>query len=63
MARTVVSALLLLTAVACAQKILITNDDGWAVAQIRAEYTALKAAGYNVGSFRDRAEVVLADLS
>ncbi|GJF00477.1 SurE-like protein [Phanerochaete sordida] len=29
-------------------KILITNDDGWAVAQIRAEYAALKDAGYNV---------------
>lgn len=30
------------------QKIVLTNDDGWAVAQIRAEYTALKAAGYDV---------------
>ncbi|EKM52614.1 uncharacterized protein PHACADRAFT_176642 [Phanerochaete carnosa HHB-10118-sp] len=29
-------------------KILVANDDGWAVAQIRAEYDALKAAGYNV---------------
>ncbi|KAF9546448.1 sure-like protein [Agrocybe pediades] len=31
-----------------AQKIVITNDDGWATAQIRAEYNALKAAGYDV---------------
>ncbi|PPQ98482.1 hypothetical protein CVT26_013883 [Gymnopilus dilepis] len=29
-------------------QIILTNDDGWAVAQIRAEYTALKAAGYKV---------------
>ncbi|PSS30862.1 hypothetical protein PHLCEN_2v2589 [Hermanssonia centrifuga] len=31
-----------------AHKILLTNDDGWAVAQIRAEYNALNAAGYDV---------------
>jgi len=41
-------------ALACAasaqtgKKILLTNDDGWAVAQIRAQNDALKAAGYNV---------------
>ncbi|PFH50363.1 hypothetical protein AMATHDRAFT_4015 [Amanita thiersii Skay4041] len=29
-------------------KIVLTNDDGWAVAQIRAEYDALKRAGYDV---------------
>ena len=29
-------------------KVLLTNDDGWAVAQVRAEYDALKAAGHNV---------------
>ncbi|KAF9481629.1 survival protein sure-like phosphatase/nucleotidase [Pholiota conissans] len=34
--------------VASSQKILLTNDDGWAVAQIRAEYTALTAAGFDV---------------
>lgn len=33
---------------AYAQKIVLTNDDGWAVAQIRAEYTALVAAGFDV---------------
>lgn len=32
------------------KKVVLTNDDGWAVAQIRAEYTALQAAGYNVKS-------------
>lgn len=32
-----------------ATNIVISNDDGWAVAQIRAEYAALKTAGYNVG--------------
>ncbi|KAJ7822461.1 survival protein sure-like phosphatase/nucleotidase [Mycena leptocephala] len=31
-----------------AKKIVLTNDDGWAVAQIRAQNDALKAAGYNV---------------
>ncbi|KAI5122402.1 hypothetical protein M0805_002953 [Coniferiporia weirii] len=29
-------------------KILLTNDDGWAVANIRAQNTALRNAGYNV---------------
>lgn len=29
-------------------KVVLTNDDGWAVAQIRAQYDALKASGYNV---------------
>ena len=31
-----------------AQKIILTNDDGWAVAQIRAQNDALKAAGFDV---------------
>ncbi|KAJ7630051.1 sure-like protein [Mycena polygramma] len=31
-----------------AQNIVLTNDDGWAVAQIRAQNDALKATGYNV---------------
>jgi len=29
-------------------KVVLTNDDGWAVAQIRAEYDALRAAGFKV---------------
>jgi len=33
---------------ASAQKIVLTNDDGWAVAQIRAEVDALADAGYKV---------------
>nr|GAT51050.1 predicted protein [Mycena chlorophos] len=32
----------------CGQKIVLTNDDGWAVAKIRAQETALNTAGYNV---------------
>ena len=32
-----------------AQSIVLTNDDGWAVAQIRAEFNALEAAGFQVG--------------
>ena len=31
-----------------AQNIVLTNDDGWAVAQIRAQFDALEAAGHNV---------------
>jgi hypothetical protein len=31
-----------------AQKIVLTNDDGWAVAQIRDEYNQLRAAGFEV---------------
>ena len=31
-----------------AQTIILTNDDGWAVAQIRAQYSALKAGGFDV---------------
>ncbi|KAG6837747.1 hypothetical protein H0H93_001673 [Arthromyces matolae] len=31
-----------------ATKVVLTNDDGWAIANIRAEYAALKAAGYKV---------------
>ncbi len=30
------------------KNIILTNDDGWAVAQIRAQNDALKDAGYNV---------------
>ncbi len=31
-----------------ATNILLTNDDGWAVAQIRAQYSAINSAGYSV---------------
>lgn len=37
-----------------AQKILLTNDDGWAVAQLRDEYNQLTAAGYQVSSISYR---------
>ncbi|KAF7307746.1 SurE domain-containing protein [Mycena kentingensis (nom. inval.)] len=30
-----------------ANKLVLTNDDGWATAQIRAQFQALNAAGYN----------------
>lgn len=32
------------------QRIVLTNDDGWAVAQIRAEFETLSGAGYDVRS-------------
>ncbi|KAF8875088.1 survival protein sure-like phosphatase/nucleotidase [Gymnopilus junonius] len=38
----------ILFALCNATKIVLTNDDGWAVAQIRAEYDALKAVGHEV---------------
>ncbi|KAL0952768.1 hypothetical protein HGRIS_006996 [Hohenbuehelia grisea] len=38
----------LLPSVVLSQKVLLTNDDGWAEAQIRAEYDALRAAGFDV---------------
>ena len=31
-----------------AQNLILTNDDGWAVAQIRAQRDALVDAGFNV---------------
>ncbi|KAI0689373.1 survival protein sure-like phosphatase/nucleotidase [Cytidiella melzeri] len=40
--------LALLLVSARTQKIVLTNDDGWAVAQIRAEYEGLTEAGYEV---------------
>ena len=40
----------LFAALAFAQNILLTNDDGWAVAQIHAQNDALKAAGFNVSA-------------
>lgn len=35
-------------AAAYAQNLVLTNDDGWAVAQIRAQYTALTDEGFEV---------------
>ncbi|KAJ7088546.1 sure-like protein [Mycena crocata] len=52
MLQTVLLATLSLTVSAqTANKILLTNDDGWAVAQVRAQNDALKAAGYNICRF------------
>ncbi|EPS98934.1 hypothetical protein FOMPIDRAFT_1031218 [Fomitopsis schrenkii] len=36
------------SSIALAANILLTNDDGWAVANIRAQYADLQSAGYNV---------------
>ncbi|KIP01339.1 hypothetical protein PHLGIDRAFT_507449 [Phlebiopsis gigantea 11061_1 CR5-6] len=41
-------ALALLTLAAHAERIVISNDDGWAVAQIRAQFNALVEAGHDV---------------
>ncbi|TFK67970.1 survival protein sure-like phosphatase/nucleotidase [Pluteus cervinus] len=35
-------------AIAIPRKVVLTNDDGWAVAQIRAEFVALREAGFDV---------------
>ncbi|KAJ6554511.1 sure-like protein [Mycena capillaripes] len=40
--------LAVLASAVSAQNIVLTNDDGWAVAQIRAQKDALDAAGYDV---------------
>ncbi|KAH6906547.1 sure-like protein [Coprinopsis sp. MPI-PUGE-AT-0042] len=39
---------LLLASLTLGAKILLTNDDGWAIAQIRSEYALLTAAGHDV---------------
>ncbi|KAH9922173.1 sure-like protein [Fomitopsis serialis] len=44
----IVAALSCISAALCAGNIVSTNDDGWAVAQIRALYTDLTAAGFDV---------------
>ena len=33
------------------RKVVLTNDDGWATANIRQQFTALQDAGYNVSHF------------
>ena len=43
--------LLYLFAHAAAKNIVISNDDGWATAQIRQEFDTLTAAGHNVRPF------------
>lgn len=43
-----VSILVFVASVNGQTKILVTNDDGWAVANIRAQYNSLKSAGFNV---------------
>lgn len=40
--------LAVVTGVVASQKLLVTNDDGWAVAIIRAQVDALDEAGYDV---------------
>lgn len=40
--------LALSSSVAFATNVLLTNDDGWAVANIRAQYAELQSAGYYV---------------
>lgn len=42
--------LLCSVAVTAATNILLTNDDGWAVAQIRAQFSAIDAEGYDVSA-------------
>ena len=38
------------SAASCAGNIVSTNDDGWAVAQIRALYSDMTAAGFDVST-------------
>lgn len=41
-----------LVAVVHTQKLILTNDDGWATAQIRDQYASLQAAKYDVSAAR-----------
>ena len=45
---TIATLLLCAASAALSQNVILTNDDGWAVAQIRAQFDALNAAGFNV---------------
>lgn len=55
--------LLFIVASGYCQKLVLTNDDGWAVAQIRAEYEALTEAGYDVRGCMLRSHVQHANLA
>ena len=44
----IIASLLLSASSALAQKIVLANDDGWAIAQIRAQWEALHAANFDV---------------
>lgn len=44
------ASLLLSSSSVLAQKIVLANDDGWAIAQIRAQWEALHAANFDVSS-------------
>ncbi len=46
--RAISLAILLQASRSSGQKIILTNDDGWAVAQIRAQRDSLVSAGFNV---------------
>ncbi|KAF7974392.1 hypothetical protein HWV62_12228 [Athelia sp. TMB] len=46
--QSVLGSLLAFASVAQSTKVVLTNDDGWAVAQIRAQKDALTAAGFSV---------------
>ncbi|TCD60819.1 hypothetical protein EIP91_009488 [Steccherinum ochraceum] len=48
MTRTSIALLVAIISGATARRVVLTNDDGWAVAQIRAQNDALKAAGFDV---------------
>ena len=48
MTRATLGFLAVLFSICSATRIVLTNDDGWATAQIRAQYDMLWAAGYEV---------------
>lgn len=48
---TFVGGLLWSTLASAQSKIVLTNDDGWATANIRAQDTALTSAGFSVSDF------------
>lgn len=52
-----------ITSASAQVKILQSNDDGWAAANIRAQNNALNAAGYDVSDFFDNVTVPLTKVS
>ena len=55
----IIASLLLSASSALAQKIVLANDDGWAIAQIRAQWEALNAANFDVIFRKNIFKVVL----
>lgn len=52
----------LLVASVASHNFLISNDDGWATAQARAQYDSLVAAGFDVGISTVQLDITIDDI-